>query len=89
MYRYTLCDRPLGRCPGCGGTLTEFGDVDLTLSVGGHVFSVGSYLDEDGVLTDTEDEAVACGYHSLTSCGHCATPLTDHEGVEEDSEYLN
>jgi hypothetical protein len=80
-YRYAREDgRPLRACPHCGDDLTAAdGGVLLVLSVAGRTVETSSSLAPDGALLDTEDDAVANGYHSGTYCGCCGEPLTDWE----------
>lgn len=68
---------PLKSCPACGHDLTQEDGVDITLSIGGRVFDVESRLDENGKLIDTDDNAVAAGFHSATLCGGCGDMLCD------------
>ena len=89
MFRYRYfeagTDKPLRRCPVCGHALTEEGGICLLLSIGGQVVEVASRLNEEGCLTDTEDGAVARGYHSGTHCGGCKELLL-HVADEDEGE---
>jgi hypothetical protein len=77
---------PLTECPTCGNDLTAGSGVDLDLVVGGRSLTVSSSLTDDGVLMDTDDNAVSNGYHSETMCGKCGRSLQEFEesgGFEE------
>ena len=54
-------------------------NVELWLSVQGHVFAVLTCLLADGTLRDTADGAVAAGFHSSTLCRFCGENLCDYE----------
>lgn len=90
--RYAYCylrddGKPLIRCPTCRHVLTKPGRINLELAVGGHTFSVSTRLTPAGALVDTEDGAVAVGFHSQTACARCFAPLTDYERCEmEDAD---
>ena len=87
-YRYTDNDKPLVRCPECGTNLTDVNNIELWLSAGGRVFDVRSRLNDKGELQDTEDGAVANGFHSTTCCARCGEQLIDLDGVEEDKQCV-
>lgn len=78
-YRYTALGStlPLLRCPSCGVSWTDKGSVDLVLSLGDRIVEVPSRLDAKGWLEDTEDGAVAKGFHSSTCCGRCGKVLNE------------
>lgn len=89
-YRYIKAksEEPLTRCPECGAWLTAdeeqpSGGIGLVLSVGGHAFTRRTRL-EDGWLVDTEDGAVAKGFHSTTECHNCGEGLCNMEDVCEE-----
>lgn len=82
-YRYLKDGKPLQKCPDCGFDLTKPTGIDLELSIDGRTVEVPSRLDENGCLQDTDDDAVANGYHSSTNCGGCFEMLLDLDGVEE------
>jgi hypothetical protein len=90
-YAYRYVDdqeRPLLVCPYCGGDLTEEGGIDLELVIADRCIEVESCLTEQGELMDTDDKAVANGYHGCTNCGHCGVQLVYHE-VEEETDVSN
>lgn len=76
-YTYSADDgTPLTRCPHCNADLTAEGGITLGLSIGGAVVERGTRLD-NGLLVDTEDGAVAAGFHSYTECGGCGEMLDE------------
>lgn len=79
-HRYvTETGEPLADCPLCGEDLVT-GGVLVTLSVAGRlVENVPSRLNAAGVLQDTEDGAIAAGFHSETRCSWCDESLADYE----------
>lgn len=93
QYKYTTEDgKPLKNCPECGHDLTACDDsgifpeptgITLELVVSGRAISVNTHLSSDGTLIDTDDGAVAAGFHSGTNCGGCGEQLINMEGVEE------
>jgi hypothetical protein len=85
-YRYeTGSGEPLLACPSCSKSLTVDNGIALELVVDGKAVTVATRLDKEGRLVDTEDNAVANGFHSETQCGSCGEALTEWE-VEEDEE---
>ncbi len=76
VYLYANNDgTPLTRCPECGARLTYASGINLLLSVAGQNVEVGTELTPDGQLMDTDDDAVANGYHVGTYCGECGINL--------------
>jgi hypothetical protein len=82
-YRYTVTS-----CPECESDLTRDEAVCLTLVVAGCTLNLPTKLDKYGNLIDTEDGAVAAGFHSLTECANCGCSLEDYEEQIEE-EYEN
>ncbi len=79
-YRYLHAPGiPVVQCPDCGGHLTDADAVNIQLAVSGQNVDVKSRLDTDGRLIDTDDHAVAKGFHSETSCARCGESLTPYE----------
>lgn len=90
-YRYTRNGQPLVDCPFCSDDLTdhEICGVDVTLVIADSVAQeVDLALDKDGHLVDTEDGAIAKGFHSETRCGRCNRPLTEFESKSECEETV-
>jgi hypothetical protein len=91
LYRYSYRNpdgTPLRRCPHCDADLLAPAGIDLVLSVDGHVLTVPSRLDRAGDLEDTEDGAIAAGFHSATNCGACGESLIDWEHPSEEEPGL-
>lgn len=79
--RYGYCyksedGRPLSDCPDCKSDLGREDAITIVLSVADQAVNVPSRL-EGGLLVDTDDGAVAKGYHSATLCGRCNANLAD------------
>lgn len=78
-FRYTDdAGAPLLACPYCDADLTREGAIQLTSSIDGCLYVARSRLDRSGELIDTDDEAVAAGRHSETSCDACGEDLVRH-----------
>ena len=83
-YRYYRTNgAPVSVCPTCGHNWTIAGGIDLELTISGVVQTLPTRLD-NGVLQDTEDHAVALGFHSGTYCGGCGQLLVNLDGIEEE-----
>jgi hypothetical protein len=68
-------------CPDCQTDLTQSDQVEMVVSVGGHVIRVATHLDSDGLLIDV-DRLIANGYESDVHCAVCDRRLTDHEVLD-------
>jgi hypothetical protein len=68
-------------CPACQSDLTQRDQVNMLVSVGGHVVHVATHLDSDGQLIDV-DRLIANGYESDVHCAVCDRRLTDHEVLD-------
>lgn len=75
-------NEPLTKCPKCGTNFLQEGSVSVYLSVAGRELEVDSCLLPDGKLKDTNDNAVANGFHTGTVCTGCGSYL--FEVAEED-----
>lgn len=71
FYYHKGTKDPISACPGCGNNLRNPAEVIIYLTVAGHDLEIDSRLDETGMLKDTEDNAVANGYHAGTVCAGC------------------
>lgn len=74
-------NNPLLKCPHCAADLTAPQGVALDLVVDGREMTTTSRLDDYGQLEDTEDGAVAKGFHGETRCDRCGGSLVDYEEV--------